>query len=38
MAAMAQQTRQAMDEADIIIFIVDGREGLTQPGPRDRGS
>ena len=28
MAAMAKQTRQAMDEADVIIFIVDGREGL----------
>src|SRR5215211_6884901 len=29
MAAMARQTRQAIDEADVIIFIVDGREGLT---------
>src|SRR5437868_4823018 len=28
MAAMAKQTRQAMDEADVIVFIVDGREGL----------
>ena len=33
MAAMAKQTRQAMDEADVIIFIVDGREGLM---PDDR--
>src|SRR4051812_34365239 len=29
MAAMARQTRQAIAEADIVIFIVDGREGLT---------
>ena len=28
MAAMAKQTRQAMDEADVILFIVDAREGL----------
>ena len=28
LAAMAKQTRQAMDEADVIIFMVDGREGL----------
>ncbi|MBK8741590.1 MAG: ribosome biogenesis GTPase Der [Betaproteobacteria bacterium] len=28
MAAMAKQTRQAMDEGDVIIFLVDGREGL----------
>ena len=33
MAAMAKQTRQAMDEADVIVFIVDGREGLM---PDDR--
>ncbi|MEP7085039.1 MAG: ribosome biogenesis GTPase Der, partial [Betaproteobacteria bacterium] len=33
MAAMAKQTRQAMDEADVIIFMVDGREGLM---PHDR--
>src|SRR5258706_5933287 len=30
MAAMARQTRQAIDEADVVIFLVDGREGLTQ--------
>jgi GTP-binding protein len=29
MAAMARQTRQAIDEADVVIFIVDGREGVT---------
>ena len=33
LAQMAKQTRQAMDEADIILFIVDGREGLM---PDDR--
>ncbi|MBA4142187.1 MAG: ribosome biogenesis GTPase Der [Nitrosospira sp.] len=27
---MARQTRQAIDEADLVLFIVDGREGLTQ--------
>src|ERR1700704_6285973 len=26
--AMAQQTKQAIAEADIVIFIVDGRDGL----------
>jgi len=31
--AMAQQTLQAIDEADAIIFMVDGRQGLT---PQDR--
>ena len=31
--AMARQTRQAIDEADAIIFMVDGRQGLT---PQDR--
>jgi GTP-binding protein len=30
---MARQTRQAVDEADLVLFIVDGREGLT---PHDR--
>jgi GTP-binding protein len=30
---MARQTRQAVDEADIVLFIVDGREGLV---PQDR--
>jgi len=29
MAEMAKQTKQAVVEADIIIFIVDGRQGLT---------
>jgi GTP-binding protein len=27
--AMAQQTLQAIDEADVVLFMVDGREGLT---------
>jgi GTP-binding protein len=27
--AMAKQTLQAVDEADIVLFIVDGRQGLT---------
>ena len=31
--AMAQQTLQAIDEADAILFMVDGRQGLT---PQDR--
>ncbi|OIR11150.1 GTPase Der [mine drainage metagenome] len=30
---MAKQTRQAVDEADLVLFIVDGRDGLT---PQDR--
>ncbi len=30
---MAKQTRQAVDEADMVLFIVDGRDGLT---PQDR--
>ncbi len=30
---MARQTRQAIDEADLVLFIVDGRAGLT---PQDR--
>jgi GTP-binding protein len=30
---MAKQTRQAVDEADIVLFLVDGRQGLT---PQDR--
>src|SRR2546427_13036930 len=29
MHAMAQQTRQAIAEADMVIFMVDGREGYT---------
>ncbi len=33
MFEMAKQSRQAMDEADIVLFIVDGRGGLT---PQDR--
>ncbi len=32
-AEMARQTRQAVIESDIVVFIVDGREGLT---PHDR--
>jgi GTPase len=30
---MAKQTRQAIDEADLVVFIVDGRSGLT---PQDK--
>jgi GTP-binding protein len=30
MAAMARQTRQAIDEADVVILLVDGRQGLTE--------
>lgn len=30
---MAKQTRQAVDEADMVLFIVDGRDGLT---PHDK--
>jgi GTP-binding protein len=30
---MAKQTRQAIDEADMVLFIVDGRSGLT---PQDK--
>ena len=30
---MAKQTRQAVDEADVVLFLVDGRQGLT---PQDR--
>ena len=33
MHEMAKQTRQAMVEADVVIFIVDGRQGLT---PHDK--
>ena len=33
MHAMAKQTRTAIAEADVVIFLVDGREGLT---PQDR--
>ena len=29
MHEMAKQTRQAIDEADLVLFIVDGRTGLT---------
>lgn len=29
LAEMARQTLQAVDEADLVIFIVDGRDGLT---------
>ena len=32
-AQMARQTRQAVLEADVVVFIVDGREGLS---PRDQ--
>ena len=30
---MARQTQQAIDEADVVVFLVDGRQGLT---PQDR--
>ncbi len=30
---MAKQTRQAVDEADLVLFLVDGRDGLT---PQDK--
>ncbi|MCD6025547.1 MAG: engA [Solimicrobium sp.] len=33
MAEMAKQTKQAVAEADVVIFIVDGRQGLT---PHDK--
>jgi GTP-binding protein len=33
MVEMARQTRQAVAEADIVVFIVDGRQGLT---PHDK--
>jgi len=33
MHEMAKQTRQAIDEADLVLFLVDGRDGLT---PQDR--
>jgi GTP-binding protein len=33
MHEMAQQTRQAVAEADVVVFIVDGRQGLT---PHDK--
>ncbi len=29
MFEMAKQTRQAIDEADLVLFLVDGRQGLT---------
>lgn len=29
MHAMAQQSMQAIDEADVVLFIVDGRQGIT---------
>ena len=32
-AEMARQTRQAIVEADLVVFVVDGRQGMT---PRDR--
>jgi GTP-binding protein len=28
MHEMAKQTRQAIDEADLVLFLVDGRDGL----------
>jgi GTP-binding protein len=30
-AAMAGQTRQAVDEADVVVFLVDARQGLAPP-------
>ena len=33
MHEMAKQTKQAVAEADVVIFIVDGRQGLT---PHDK--
>ncbi len=30
---MAKQTRQAVDEADVVLFLVDGRQGVT---PQDQ--
>ena len=33
MHEMAKQTLQAIDEADMVLFLVDGREGLT---PQDK--
>jgi GTP-binding protein len=33
MHEMAKQTRQAVDEADLVMFLVDGRDGLT---PQDK--
>ena len=33
LAEMARQTLQAVDEADVVIFMVDGRQGLT---PQDK--
>lgn len=29
MSEMARQTRQAVDEADLVLFLVDGRQGVT---------
>ncbi|MBI1424366.1 MAG: ribosome biogenesis GTPase Der [Gammaproteobacteria bacterium] len=33
MHEMARQTRQAVDEADVVLFLVDGRQGIT---PQDK--
>lgn len=33
MQEMAKQTKQAVAEADVVIFIVDGRQGIT---PHDK--
>src|SRR5512135_586241 len=33
MHEMAKQTRQAVDEADVVLFLVDGRQGIT---PQDQ--